>query len=628
MGPQFFVSPGTRSSLDTVGRLNLSYLAIRKLLQTGSVVQAWAALPMVIRKVSLAGLMYEDEERPPYDVELGRRFWWLLVDLDAQLSLLLGRRPATLSEPHIPRPSLATRPRQERCIRQNAYDYSSLVLEALGHFAPGRTDSDEASPETRKEMLEGFLTRLQELKTQLPRRRPHEFADTHVGLAAVDHLLEVYVFEAIIHDRIARLAMEPSSGASASASANETAASGGGRHGLPAQPNLEHPLAKFLRAIRQVIDHFEYMCLRFGPLATSSWPRCHRLYCAAITLAMCPRRAADTGADAGRLGKVLMVFKRVPTDSPASVMAERAFTNLLQPLARLRDAVGKSPKGEAAFASVQHCWSSIPGQMPGPSNSASGNMPPTSPIPAPVWPQPSADEHVVPPLPPPLYLYPPSATDSRGASDYVPPVPPPLYPYLPSVTTSGDASDQAGSVATTEYHPTYPVSPAYSAGLLDPFQNGSPPGLQYPSPIPYELCNRSEIRGVIPEMPENPFESIPYPPSTQDPSVYDTMVYDPNMQGLTVDIPMSLDPYMQGLSAYTHVPGHNPNPQGLPAYTHVPGHNPNPQGLSVYHKTISMLQQWRPASGHNEVAIMPDIAMTLPPSGPQTAVHQNQTWHA
>jgi hypothetical protein len=55
MGPQFFISPGTRSNLDTIGRLSLEYLAIRKLLQTGSVVQAWVALPVVIREVSLAG---------------------------------------------------------------------------------------------------------------------------------------------------------------------------------------------------------------------------------------------------------------------------------------------------------------------------------------------------------------------------------------------------------------------------------------------------------------------------------------------------------------------------------------------------------------------------------------------
>jgi hypothetical protein len=47
--------------------------------------------------------MCEDQERLPHNVELGRRFWWLLVDLDAQLSLLLGRRPATLSEPDVPR---------------------------------------------------------------------------------------------------------------------------------------------------------------------------------------------------------------------------------------------------------------------------------------------------------------------------------------------------------------------------------------------------------------------------------------------------------------------------------------------------------------------------------------------
>ncbi|KAK5190405.1 hypothetical protein LTR92_009808 [Exophiala xenobiotica] len=678
MGPQFFISPGTRSNLDTVGRLNLRYLAIRKLLQTGSVLQEWVALSMVIREVSLADLMCEDQERLPHNVELGRRFWWLLVDLDAQLSLLLGRRPATLSEPDIPRPSLATRPRQERCVRQNAYDYSSLVLKALEHFNPGRTGSYEASPETRKQMLEGFLTRLQELKTQLPQRRLRKFADTYVGLAAFDHLLELYVFEAIIHYRIARLAMESSSSASASASANETAASGGGRPDLPAQPTLKKPLAKFVQAIRQVLDHFECMCARFGDLATSSWPRCHRLYCAAIALAMCPRRAADTGADAVRLGKALMIFKGVPTDSPGSAIAECAFTNLIQPLARLRRVVGLSRNGDDAFANVQYCWSSILGQMPAPLDLASGNMSSMSFIPPPVWPQASADEYAVPPASTPSYPYLPGVTSSPDASDHVPPAAPQLYPYSPGVTSSRDASEQAGSVATTEYNPTYPVSPAYSAGFLNPFQNGSPPLLQYPSPIASEFCNRSGIPG-IPEMPENPFGFITYTPSTQGLSVCNTMLYDPNMQDLSGDIPMSHDPYTQGLSAYTQIPAHNPNnsqglhmyhnaipahdpnlqglsahtqipahdpnlqglsahiqipthnpnSQGLPVYHNaIPTHDPNPQGLPLYHNTISMQQPWWPASGNNGVATMPDIPLTLPPSGPQTAVHQYPTWHA
>ncbi|KAK7897074.1 hypothetical protein LTR67_004962 [Exophiala xenobiotica] len=688
MGPQFFISPGTRSNLDTVGRLNLRYLAIRKLLQTGSVVQAWVALSMVIREVSLADLMCEDQERLPHNVELGRRFWWLLVDLDAQLSLLLGRRPATLSEPDVPRL------RWQR--------------------AHGRKGSDDASPETRKQMLEGFLTRLQELKAQLPQRRLRKFADTYVGLAAFDHLLEVYVFEAIIHYRIARLAMESSS--SASASANETAASGGGRPDLPAQSTLKKPLAKFVQAIRQVLDHFGCMCARFEDLAISSWPRCHRLYCAAIALVMCPRRAADIGADAVRLGKALMIFKGVPTDSPGSAIAECAFTNLIQPLARLRRVVGLSRNGDDAFANVQYCWSSILGQMPAPLDLASGNMSSMSFIPPPVWPQASADEYAVPPATPPFYpylpgvtssrdasdhvpqatppFYPylPGVTSSRDASDHVPQATPPFYPYLPGVTSSRDASDQAGSVATAEYNPNYPVSPAYSAGLLNPFQNGSPPLLQYPSPIASELCNRSGIPG-IPEMPENPFGFNPYTPSTQDLSVYNTMLYDPNMQDLSGDIPMSHDPYMQGLSAYTQIPAHDPNSQGLSAYTQIPAHdpnsqglpvyhnaipahdpnlqglsahiqipahdpnlqglsaytqipahdpnlqglsahtqipahNPNLQGLPVYHNTISMQQPWWPASGDNGVGTMPDIPMTSPPSGPQTAVHQYQTWHA
>jgi hypothetical protein len=130
-------------------------------------------------------------------------------------------------------------------------------------------------------------------------------------------------------------------------------------------------------------------------------------------------------------------------------------------------------------------------------------------------------------------------------------------------------------------------------------------------------------------MPENPFGFIPYTPSTQDLSVYNTMLYDPNMQGLSAQIPMSHDPYTQGLSAYTQIPAHDPNPQSLPVHHNaIPAHDSNPQGLPVYHNTRSMQQPWWPASGHNEVATMPDIPMTLPPSDPQTAVHQNQTWHA
>ncbi len=143
MGPRSSVAADVDSQFSKALRqLYLKYLKTRKLLDEGLVAQAWIALASLVREAQIYGCKIPlpkkqglissqkpvEQDRHADDPEYRRRILWLLVDLDAQLTFLLGHESVTSCFRPSAKPSLRALKGEERTLRENVQDFSSFAL--------------------------------------------------------------------------------------------------------------------------------------------------------------------------------------------------------------------------------------------------------------------------------------------------------------------------------------------------------------------------------------------------------------------------------------------------------------------------------------------------------------------
>ncbi|KAK4943371.1 hypothetical protein LTR10_017045 [Elasticomyces elasticus] len=336
VGPRSFVTADIERELSRpLRRLYLRYLSTRQLLEAGNVIQAWTVLPTLVREAELLGL---ESHRDPdnaasgnRDAESRRRIWWLLMDLDSQLSFILGRRPVTVPFRDGVRPSLKGLQAEERSLRQNLQDFSSLALKIL-EYNTSKAHDAESSFEDRIEASKLHLKWLQEHKAKLPALQQEHLTDIPLWTAIADHQFEVQLLEVLLHCAMARTIFAEQ-GLDINEKANK-----GGRPRLPRKPSSKFTPRDLLQAVRQVTDIFDYIFDLDPAKATSSWPRCFGLYCASVILGISRlRRENEVEADIARVERVLTIFQDNATGSSRSTIAPLAISTLSEILAAIKD---------------------------------------------------------------------------------------------------------------------------------------------------------------------------------------------------------------------------------------------------------------------------------------------------
>ncbi|KAI1620474.1 hypothetical protein EDD37DRAFT_653542 [Exophiala viscosa] len=336
VGPRSFVTADIdRVLARPLRRLYLKYLSTRQLLEAGNVIQAWTVMPTLVREAELLGLESHRESDNAAsgnrDAESRRRIWWLLMDLDSQLSFILGRRPVTVPFRDGVRPSLKGVQAEERTLRQNLQEFSSLALKIL-EYNTSKTSEDEGSFEDRLEASKLHLKWLQEHKTKLPALQQEHLTDIPLWTAIADHQFEVQLLEVLLHCAMARTVFSEQG-----LDVNEKSTKGG-RPRLPRKPNSKSTPRDLLQSVRQVTDIFDYIYDLDPAKATSSWPRCFGLYCASLILGISRlRRENEVEADIARVERVLTIFQDTATSSSRSTIAPLAVSTLSEILAAIKE---------------------------------------------------------------------------------------------------------------------------------------------------------------------------------------------------------------------------------------------------------------------------------------------------
>lgn len=254
-----------------------------------------------------------------------RHVWWLLIDLDAQLSFLLGRRPFMSPSHRVPRPSTQSLQPEEVDLRQSSLDFSQYMLEVLSHVTSEKTES-EPSAEVERRRLEPYLSRLQEIQSRLPPLQQDGMTDKTLWIAIAEHQFEVQLFRMVLHCQLARTTLLEQ----AQGHHEKHAASKGGRSNNPRKTGAKPYPRELLQCIRQVIDIFDYIYGLDSSKATSSWPRCLGLYCAAVALGIARLRPEnDLETDYTRVERALKIFRELAAaPSPRPSIAQLAVASL------------------------------------------------------------------------------------------------------------------------------------------------------------------------------------------------------------------------------------------------------------------------------------------------------------
>lgn len=277
-----------------------------------------------------------------------RRIWWLIIDLDAQLSFILGRQPITVSYRFSPKPLLRNMKAEERALRQNTQEFSSFMLEFL----------DQARSETPEDgqalSFEDALQRLQKHKSQLPQLQQESLTDPVLWTAIADHQFEVQLFEVALHCNITRLKLQDPA-QSTNEMQNGTTKTGKPR--LSRKIPLKHNFRNLLQTVRDVIDVFEYIHDLDYAKAASSWLRCFGLYCASVILAISRLRGdTDVEEDVLRVERALKVFQDAATPAGSSIasIGVSALSDLLDEIKRRdKEQRENSAEGDSEAESIK-----------------------------------------------------------------------------------------------------------------------------------------------------------------------------------------------------------------------------------------------------------------------------------
>ncbi|EXJ83439.1 hypothetical protein A1O1_07062 [Capronia coronata CBS 617.96] len=302
----------------------------RQLLDAGMVAEAWSASASLLRDAELLELDDDDDsEKPPgrqADREAGRRIWWLLVDLDAYLSFIVGRRPLISPSHGVPRPNVDWSRQEEKDLLENILDFSQYMLEVLGDVIPARSPG-KTECTVDKATLESYLHRLQDLHSGFSYLPQNGKTDSALWTAIAEHQFKVQLFLMVLNCHIVMAmasgrSQKPSEGRSQSASKPKRP-----------QPLRKHSskgyLDEMFQSVRRITSLFEYINA-LDPSPIPPWPRCVGVFCAVCVLGIARLRQDIEGiqTDTDRIQELLKFFQGTLKRSPRSAIAQAAVMSL------------------------------------------------------------------------------------------------------------------------------------------------------------------------------------------------------------------------------------------------------------------------------------------------------------
>ncbi|KAJ9605735.1 hypothetical protein H2200_009584 [Cladophialophora chaetospira] len=298
-------------------RLYAKYYSVREQLAVGQATQAWSAFASLFRDAELFGLKTfasspvtgDDTDDP----QACRHLWWLLVELDTQLSFLLGRRPSMDPSHNVPRPDLPESTAQEDNNARDVLDFTEYMIEFLNHVHQDSNDR-YSHWEDRTTMLQSELNRLIAIQSSLqdlPLTTPPDATES----SRAQHRVDVHLVLMVLYCQILR------------STSSENTRSGRIRNARKSAAKTQY--RELLKSLRAALDIFDYSFKLDPSQAALSWPRCFGILCAASMLGIARlRQDVDVDTDSERIQRALDTFVDLANAGQVPAVAQLAVETL------------------------------------------------------------------------------------------------------------------------------------------------------------------------------------------------------------------------------------------------------------------------------------------------------------
>jgi hypothetical protein len=268
--------------------------------------------------------------------ELRRRIWWLILDLDVQVSMHIGRPLAVRVQSGIDRPTLEGLEGVCKDLEQSRLDFKQYALEVLEGLCAENDQPREQAHDTLVAVAK--LDRLQRMEKQLPHLNMDEDNDEHLAVALADYKIELLAFKMMLCCSLAMSAQKqessssklvlPKDGLPGLRKANTT------KLGRPRGGQRDEAYTyqtAILDSARSILATFEKTANINTLDRHCNWNRCFDTYCAVAILAIAVlRRETRLSSDLQLITAVYRLLQNLADRNPYFHLANVAVTRIGQ----------------------------------------------------------------------------------------------------------------------------------------------------------------------------------------------------------------------------------------------------------------------------------------------------------
>ncbi len=327
----------------------MKYHFVQDLLNDGLATRAWSAFASLIRDSELYGCRHslsrlhrqkiwltsvvkehailKTATDETVDPEPSRQLWWLFIELDVQLSFLLGRQPYIDASHGVPKPILEKMLDEGKGCQQDVLDFTDFMIETSNRAHKHRNNwrSFPEDSEATSTWLQSILDQLQRHYSKILHLPPVNLDKTTLSVLA-QHQIDVQLALMVFSGQMLRSIIPEKEWSGRFRDRRKSASKG--------------YYDRLLKNLRTIIDIFDYSHRLDPDIAASSWPRCFGFFSAALMLGITQlQQDGDIKLDKERLQTALRIFSSLAADGQALGIAQYATESLaeiLQALKKLR----------------------------------------------------------------------------------------------------------------------------------------------------------------------------------------------------------------------------------------------------------------------------------------------------